>query len=527
MPNLIADDIVTQAVTSLVQRAEREEDPQRLVRTYVDTGILTQLKNTNNQVLYGRRGTGKTHVLKVLDQYFGQSKGIVTAYIDMRMLGSSTLASDAGRTGAARALGIYQDIMAEVHNLLLEALISDAGSNLEKAFEQLNELSKVVLNATYQGGPITLEESKQSSSGHQGSISITAGSPALGLTTDRKEGTAFRQTQTFDPLDKVIFPQVHRYLKAFLDSSHIERLVVFLDEWSSCPGEVQPLVADFLKRTFFAEPRAVLKIAALEYRATFYLPQAGSSGYGLELGGDIATAMDLDSYFVYDQNPVAVTEAYQELLFRHIAARMPQEAYLDSQYGISDAKQFRQALFTEASFGELARAAEGVARDLINIFGQAYLNARRRGLDHIQVKEVEDSAENWYQQDKDRNLTPELRHTLQAIITDVIGHRKARSFMVAQETASHPRLQSLIDLRVVHLIHRGYADKENPGLRYNIYTLDYGTYVGLKRTAAAPELDLQITAEDEQIEGRIVPFDDKRSIRRIIVSADTLEGKSG
>jgi hypothetical protein len=526
MSILISDENVVQAITSLVQRAEREEDPQRLVRTYVDTGILSQLKNTNNQVLYGRRGTGKTHVFKVLEQHFSQENMTVTVYLDMRMLGSSALANDAERTTSARALGMYQDIMAEIHNFLLDTLIGGANSNTEKAFEELAKLANGVFEARYQGGPLTIDEFSETSAGRYGELTGGVSGVTVGLGSDRKEGRASRQTQTFDPLEKVYFPQVHRYLRDFLDSSRLAKLVIFLDEWSSCPGEVQPILAEFLKRTFLAEPRVVLKIAALEYRSIFYISRPGTSGYGLELGGDISTAMDLDSYFVYDQNPQALIGAYEELLFRHVIDRLPSHDYLRETYAVKDANQFRQAMFSESSFRELARAAEGVARDLINIFGQAYLNARRRGLDHIQVKEVEDAAETWYQQDKDRNLTPELRQTLQAIITDVIGHRKARSFMVGQELASHPRLQSLIDLRVVHLIHRGYADKENPGLRYNIFTLDYGTYVGLKRTVAAPEMDMQDIEHVEDPSERVVPFDDKRSIRRIILTAETLEGKS-
>ena len=36
----------------------------------------------------------------------------------------------------------------------------------------------------------------------------------------------------------------------------------------------------------------------------------------------------------------------------------------------------------------------------------------------------------------------------------------------------------------------GHADKDNPGIRYNIYTLDYGTYVDLIGTSKEPQLTL-------------------------------------
>jgi hypothetical protein len=70
------------------------------------------------------------------------------------------------------------------------------------------------------------------------------------------------------------------------------------------------------------------------------------------------------------------------------------------------------------------------------------------------------------------------------------------------------------------LVQRGYADKDKPGVRYNIYTLDYGTYVDLMNTSRKPELGFDIV-DDEQQE-YIVPFDDRRSIRRIILTSDIL-----
>ncbi len=69
-------------------------------------------------------------------------------------------------------------------------------------------------------------------------------------------------------------------------------------------------------------------------------------------------------------------------------------------------------------------------------------------------------------------------------------------------------------------MHRGYADKENPGVRYNIYTLDYGTYVDLKNTSQEPQIEFINFTEGKDL---IVPFDDKRSIRRIVLNKNILD----
>ena len=66
---------------------------------------------------------------------------------------------------------------------------------------------------------------------------------------------------------------------------------------------------------------------------------------------------------------------------------------------------------------------------------------------------------------------------------------------------------------------RGYADKDNPGVRYNIYTLDYGTFVDLIGTSKQPILDLFEEVSETDL---VVPFDDKRSIRRIVLDEKVL-----
>jgi hypothetical protein len=69
---------------------------------------------------------------------------------------------------------------------------------------------------------------------------------------------------------------------------------------------------------------------------------------------------------------------------------------------------------------------------------------------------------------------------------------------------------------------RGYADKDKPGVRYNIYTLDYGTYVTLLGTSKEPQMELAAGDDAANNPELVVPFDDKRSIRRIVLNADVL-----
>lgn len=160
-------------------------------------------------------------------------------------------------------------------------------------------------------------------------------------------------------------------------------------------------------------------------------------------------------------------------------------------------------------------------RDLINIFTLAYFNAHRRDRKNIDKQAVLESARQWFEQDKAQQLDGVLQGVLSRIVKEVIGNRRARSFMLPRELERHPIVQRLFDARVLHHMRRGYADKDNPGQRYNIYAIDYGAYVDLLGTGKQPELDLN--HDREVTDEFVVPFDDKRSIRRIILDRAVLD----
>ena len=79
---------INTAILKLKKRAEKYSMDQ-LVDTFVDIGSLfTLLLNTDHQILYGRRGTGKTHVLTYLCSKIKKNNDC-PIYIDLRLIGST------------------------------------------------------------------------------------------------------------------------------------------------------------------------------------------------------------------------------------------------------------------------------------------------------------------------------------------------------------------------------------------------------------------------------------------------------
>ena len=521
---MIQDPKIQAAVSRIMQRSERQTDAGKLVNTYVDVGLLPQLYNRNHQIFYGRRGTGKTHVLKVLETRFSSDESLTVVYIDCRTLGSTSQFCDASLPIGRRCLALFRDFLLAIHHSLLEHIVEFPNDNATHAFEAADQLATLITEplTTLKANRMDVKAERTSilERAVEGSAIISSNGSKGGISAEVSEGEGAKDSRNTEYLveseDKIVFPELHQHLGQVLALANTN-LVVLVDEWSSLPVDVQPYLAEFLKRGILPLNEATLKVSALEYRCRFV--QGSSDGYvGFELGADIATAPDLDDYFVYDRNPEHITDVYADVLYRHLSSELD-EGYLKG-HSVYSARQFASRLFTErATCGELARASEGVVRDLINIFTKAFFDAHRRGRKSIDKQAVLDSARQWFEQDKAQYLDEELQQILRRIVDDVIGKRKARSFLLPRELERNPVIQRLFDARVIHHMQRGYADKDNPGLRYNIYSIDYGTYVDLLGTTKEPELDL-IEREEPDV---VVPFDDRRSIRRIILSPEVLE----
>jgi hypothetical protein len=526
--SLIDDPRMARAVSNITARSERQPEVSVLQQTYVETGVLPQVENFGNQIVYGRRGTGKTHVLKVLGTQFESQQNSFVIYLDVRLLGSAHLFVDESRPPAERCIAVFKDLLSIVQGRLLDIATDPARDGA--GIEEVSAFADFVLRKSVE---VTSREVRDSRSqtmqtGTEAGLSAKPSDISANFKISDSQGSSSAQEVAYTEAlrETVVFSEVYQMLDRALVAMGVDHLTIMIDEWTSLPVDMQPFVAEFLKRSVFPSNRVTVKIASLEYRSRFSLPTDGGTPIGFELGPDILANLDLDDYYVYERNPEKVVDIFHELLFKHVTSGLDPEAL--NEHALKDATAFRSRLFTErATFVELVRAGEGVVRDFLGIFSSAYFKARSAGRKKIDLHSVEEAARDWYETDKSTVLSAPQRVALHKIITDVIGTRQTKMFMLSREQADHPMIQSLFDLRLIHLVSRGYSDKENPGQRYNIYALDYGTYVDLKRTNAEPadfKTD-EASAESPDAE-RVVPFADKRSIRRVILQTEIFDEES-
>ena len=524
---MLTDKNITKAISSISERAERILDPNKVINTYVEVGILPQIANNNNQIIYGRRGTGKTHLFRYLENEIKTSNKAIVIYLDCRTLGSAADYNNPSIALNKRCISLFKDIVDQLYDKALNFIAYEAPSDANKAIEALDNIT---LATRFKNNEVTSKEITERSldkSSNETGVSLSINPRDLiNLTLGDKDsiGKDVEKTTKYNLIssEKILFPDLHHWLKKLCEYTGAQ-IYFLIDEWSSLAFELQPLLAEFFKRSFLPIPQISIKIAALEYRSNFTIQQEKNNHLGFELGSDISTNLDLDDYYVFDRNPEAITANFSEILYRHINNEL-EDNYLLTTFGIKNGNDFIRTILTDSNnFQELVRASEGVIRDMINIFTHSFFESQRQGKNKIDKKAIIESSRQWFERDKSQNLDDSLSQILRRIVDEVIGKRRARSFLIPRELEKHENIQKLFDARVIHFIKRGYADKDKPGVRYNVFGLDYGTYVDLLTTNKKPELDFLDTEERNDGDDFIVPFDDKRSIRRIILSKDILD----
>jgi hypothetical protein len=471
------------AFMKMTRRAEMN-DRSKLVSTFVDAGSLfTLLSSFDHQVIYGRRGTGKTHAFLYLAETVA-SKGDIPVYIDMRNIGSSGgLYTDSSISLAERATRLLLDTLSTFSDTIYEFVLEDErliqNISLERAIDEIaNSISDVSV---------------------------------VEVQRDNEEPQPIRNRQL-----TVRFGSIGQLLRKLVSSISPRKVWFLLDEWSSIPLELQPFLGDFIRRTMFSVQGIVVKIAAIEQRTKFQLPFTDGSYVGIEVGADIAVDINLDDFMVFDNDAEKANIFFKELIFKHYQAMDDSELH-DSPK--SSTSLIGEAFTQTNVFTEFIRASEGVPRDSINIMMLAAKKAADR---KISMNDIRVAASQWYSRDKGSTVesNPEASELLHWIIDEVIGNRKARAFLLRKDVRSE-LIDRLFDSRVLHVLKRNISSNEEPGVRYDVYKLDYGCYVDLVNTQKAP---VSLVFEDDSNQIYVeVPSDDYRAIRRAILDLKQFE----
>ncbi len=414
------------------KRAERSS-ADLLVATFVDSAPLFDLlSTTNNQVIYGRRGTGKTHALKFLSEQVAK-KGDLPIYLDLRAVGSNgSIYGDSSRTLAERASVLLVDGLTAIHDELYQVALAkiDAAPNPGEITVRVDDFAKSISTVEVKGEvETTSQETAGKSNELNSNLTSKINPAALSLSAElaaKQSDTASSSKSTKRSGQERVylnFGSVMVALSGLLGVLGASRVWILIDEWSEIPIDLQPYLADLLRRTVLPVNTITVKIAAIEHRSNFTIVRGRGEYIGVELGADMAADLNLDDFLVFENNQNKATNFFKNLIFKHYSTTE------DAIGEINSPDKFIQLAFTQTPvFEEMVRAVEGVPRDALNLVAKI---ASRAFGQKIAMQHVRAAARDWYQQDKasvikgSEELSALLDYRAPRIITLPSGRRTA------------------------------------------------------------------------------------------------------
>ena len=121
----------------------------------------------------------------------------------------------------------------------------------------------------------------------------------------------------------VHFGAVAELMRKAIAAHSANRCWLLFDEWSKLPMDLQPFLADMLRRVFFGLPKVTVRIAVIPHRTSWRILDEDRGAYiGLEIGAEIFPVLDLDEFVVFPARNRAEqtkrsSEFFKSLLFRH------------------------------------------------------------------------------------------------------------------------------------------------------------------------------------------------------------------
>jgi hypothetical protein len=441
------------------------------------------LSMAEHHVLYGRRGTGKTHTLRRLEQQ-RRIKGGAALYVDLRIIGSEGgLYCDQGLSLPTRATTLLIDVVTAIHEGLLELALKD-----EKFIANLNELSDALDLLASAATEVKLEgdveqettRTAERQEDRKSGLKLTASGSSVGfgafrsLTQSRRAESIQRRLERGQEKYHIVFETLASAFSKVASAFGDLGLWLMLDEWSSLPVDLQPYLADMLRRSVFV-PGIAVKIGAIERRSRFMKAKPGANGdyIGIELGAE-ASVIDIDEYLTFEQGAHHAQAFFARLLFRHAGQALKDS---DGNQLFESEADFAQAAFASDAFIRFVEGSEGLPRDALEIAQKCASQAIDQ---QIALAHVNSACTSYFLQSKEGRLSEPTGKALREIIRKCV---EAESRLIALRRplqSQNEIVAELYDQRLIHRRGQGVFLPDKPvGEPYDVFLVDLGCFVEL------------------------------------------------
>jgi hypothetical protein len=421
---------------------------------YIDVdGHLDRLGSKQHQIIYGRRGSGKSCLLVHYKNEVGKDKKMLSIYIS---------------TDEIKRLG-YPDVLIRLLLKLMESMPRSkqkwrrylfCETNIQKHIKELRKL----LNQA-ETRQVKQEEKRESNYGAKGEYS------GVGANAGRSNSFG-----TLSEFEENKLDTLERYLTDYktaleneIEKSKYDACFILLDDFYLIKRDRQPDVLDYLHR-LVRGTEYYLKVATIRHR-TDIIRHDGQT-IGVQLDQDLEQ-INLDRTL----EDLASPNEYLGRILNSMA----------KDVGLENANE---SLFNHNGFEKLVIGSGGVPRDFLTIFVNAIDNAISAGnTNHLTPTNIWKSASSFSYRSKLKALRDDVNTesiNLELVFRDLmrfcIQDKKRTCFLISQDEAqSHPKTHEMIlqlmDFKLIHVIEPDTSAASGRKGRFEAYTLDFSLFM--------------------------------------------------
>lgn len=280
-------------------------------------------------------------------------------------------------------------------------------------------------------------------------------------------------------------PQLQQLVRQYCEETQLA-LFLFFDDAHYISRSELPQFLDMVHGVTRDNP-VFIKAAGIKHQMRWFVVDPPT---GLQIGHD-ATSIDLDVTLQEPDKAKTFLLSILDAYIAHVRAT-PRSAFLSAE-----------------AIDRLVLASGGVPRDFMLLCAASIkqarerLNARAAGVQDVnnaagqaaatKLRELEDDAAS--ERESARTLLASLDYVRSFLLTE----RQVTFMRVDFTDKEHfPReyglLQSLMDLRMLHLVHSSISDEHQAGRRFEVYVLDLSQYSGARFKQNLLVLDFQNTS---------------------------------
>jgi hypothetical protein len=416
-----------------------------------------RLSSQQNHVVFGRRGAGKTSLLK------SALGGIdhVDVYLNLEDYKDITFPN------------IVIHILAELFSVLKERInckypwykLSLAAWRVRRRVEKSRN---TLWEYRHEPDTETQEVREKEAYRDEVTASIKSKAGGGGATAARKKA---REVTRQVPKDKLgyLLLELSTYKKLIRSISDLfqgQPIFLVLDDFYFVPKAMQPDLIDYFHR-LTKGTGLFIKMATIQHRSKLYR-RANDRYVGVERGHDI---FEVDMDYTLDN-----FDELQKFMRRLLENSCEKSGVVES---INE-------LFSGDGFSQLCLASGGVPRDFLSLFITLAENAatNSQGIGKVQVTEaaianIGSKLESMHKDSGDEDVV--LDGYLSKIKEFVYNEKRTNVFLVAKDELDRDpqfkqAIRELVDLRLVHLVDHNTSRAPSDGRRYEAYLLDIGLY---------------------------------------------------